>query len=72
MGKWSDTSENVLRQLQIVRVEHTYVISSQKNVKIRTFRSYQIVQVQHTCVLSSQKNLKNRIFGSYLFKKFPT
>jgi hypothetical protein len=30
MVKWSDTSENVLRQLQIVQIQHTYVISSQK------------------------------------------
>jgi hypothetical protein len=33
MVKWSGTSENVLRQLQIVQVQHTYVISSQKNNK---------------------------------------
>jgi hypothetical protein len=30
MVKWSDTSENVLRQQQIVQIQHTYVISSQK------------------------------------------
>jgi uncharacterized protein YgbK (DUF1537 family) len=31
--KWlngSDTSENVLRQLQIIQIQHTYVKSSQK------------------------------------------
>jgi hypothetical protein len=31
MVKWSDTSENMLRQLQIVKIQYTYVISSQKN-----------------------------------------
>jgi hypothetical protein len=30
MVKWSETSENVLRQLQIVQIQHTYVTSSQK------------------------------------------
>ena len=30
MVKWSDTGENVLRQLQIIQIQHTYVISSQK------------------------------------------
>jgi hypothetical protein len=30
MVKWSDTSENVLRQLQIIQIQHTYVISSKK------------------------------------------
>jgi hypothetical protein len=40
MVKWADTSENVLRQLQIVQVQHTYVISSQKNLKNRTFWSH--------------------------------
>jgi hypothetical protein len=40
MVKLSDTIENVLRQLQIVQIQHTYVISSQKNLKNRTFRSY--------------------------------
>jgi hypothetical protein len=39
MVKLSDTRENVLRQLQIVQIQHTYVISSQKNVKNRTFQS---------------------------------
>jgi hypothetical protein len=34
MDKRSDTSENVLRQLQIVQIQRTYVISSQKNLKI--------------------------------------
>jgi hypothetical protein len=37
MVKGSDTSENVLRQLQIVQSEHTYVISSQKIKKIELF-----------------------------------
>jgi hypothetical protein len=40
MVKSSDTSEDVLRQLQIVQIQHTYVISSQKDLKNRTFRSY--------------------------------
>jgi hypothetical protein len=40
MVKWSDTSENVLRQLQIVQIQYTYVRSSQKNLKNRTFWSY--------------------------------
>jgi hypothetical protein len=40
MVKWSETSENVLRQLQIVQIQHTYVISSEKNLKNRTFWSY--------------------------------
>jgi hypothetical protein len=31
MVRWSDASENVLRQLQIMQIEHMYVISSQKN-----------------------------------------
>jgi hypothetical protein len=30
MVKWSGTSKNVLRQLQIVQIQHTYVISSKK------------------------------------------
>jgi hypothetical protein len=30
MVKWSDTSEDVLRQLQVVQMQHTYVISLQK------------------------------------------
>jgi hypothetical protein len=33
MVKWSDMSENVLRWLQIIQIQHTYVISSQKNLK---------------------------------------
>jgi hypothetical protein len=37
MVKWSDMSENVLRQLQIVQIQHTYVISSQKIKKIELF-----------------------------------
>jgi hypothetical protein len=37
MLKWSDTSENVLRQLQIVQIWHTYVISSEKIKKIELF-----------------------------------
>jgi hypothetical protein len=41
MVKWSDTSENVLRHLQILQIQHTYVISSQKKLKRKgTFRSY--------------------------------
>jgi hypothetical protein len=40
MVKWSDTSENVLRQLQILQIQHTYVISPQKNLKNKTFHSY--------------------------------
>jgi hypothetical protein len=28
--KWSDRSENVLRQLLFVQIQHTYVISLQK------------------------------------------
>jgi hypothetical protein len=35
--RWSDTSENVLRQLQIIQLQHAYVINSQKS---KTFRSY--------------------------------
>jgi hypothetical protein len=31
MVKWSDMSESVLGLLQIVQIQHTYVISSQKN-----------------------------------------
>jgi hypothetical protein len=31
MVKWSDTSESVLRELQIVQIQYTYVVSSQKN-----------------------------------------
>jgi hypothetical protein len=38
MVKWSDTSENMLRQLQIVQVQHAYVTNSQKHLKNRTFR----------------------------------
>jgi hypothetical protein len=38
MFRWSDISENVLRQLQIIQIQHTYVISSQKNNI--TFQSY--------------------------------
>jgi hypothetical protein len=34
---WSDTGENVLRQLQIVQIQHTYVISSQKIKKTQLF-----------------------------------
>jgi hypothetical protein len=26
-----DTGENVLRQVQIVQIQHTYVVSSEKN-----------------------------------------
>jgi hypothetical protein len=37
MVKWSDTSENVVRQLQIVQIQHIYVISSQKIKKIKLF-----------------------------------
>jgi hypothetical protein len=37
MVKWSDTSENVLRQLQIVQVQQIHVISSQKFKKIELF-----------------------------------
>jgi hypothetical protein len=37
MVRWSVTCENVLRQLQIVEIQHTYVISSQKNKKIELF-----------------------------------
>jgi hypothetical protein len=37
MVKWSDMSENVLRQLQIVQIQHTYVISSQKIKEIELF-----------------------------------
>jgi hypothetical protein len=37
MVKWSDASENVLRQLQVVQIQHAYVISSQKNEKIELF-----------------------------------
>jgi hypothetical protein len=39
MVKWSYTSENVLSQLQIIQIQHTYVISSQKikNKKIEPF-----------------------------------
>jgi hypothetical protein len=40
MVKLSDTSENVLKQLQVVQVQHTYVISSQKNLKNWTFWFY--------------------------------
>jgi hypothetical protein len=29
--RWSDTGEDMLRQLQILQIQHTYVISSQKN-----------------------------------------
>jgi hypothetical protein len=31
MVRRADTGENVLRQLQIIQIQHTYVISSQKN-----------------------------------------
>jgi hypothetical protein len=31
MFGWPDTGENVLRQLQIMQVQHMYVVSSQKN-----------------------------------------
>jgi hypothetical protein len=40
MVKWSDTSENVLRQLKIIQIQRTYVISSQKNLKNGNFQSY--------------------------------
>jgi hypothetical protein len=30
MVRWSDTGENVLRQLQIIQIRHTYIINSQK------------------------------------------
>jgi hypothetical protein len=37
MVKSSDTSENVLRQLHIVHIKHTYVISSEKFKKTELF-----------------------------------
>jgi hypothetical protein len=37
MVKWSDTSDNVLRQPKILQIQHTYVISSQKIKKIKLF-----------------------------------
>jgi hypothetical protein len=37
MVKWLDTTENVLRQLQIVQIQHTYVIRPQKIKKIELF-----------------------------------
>jgi hypothetical protein len=37
MVTWSDTSENVFRQLQIVQIQDTYVISSQKIKKVKLF-----------------------------------
>jgi hypothetical protein len=37
MVRWSDTDENVLRQLQIIQIQHTYVISSQKIKKVEFF-----------------------------------
>jgi hypothetical protein len=40
MAWWSDTGENVLRQLQIVQIQCTYVKSSQKNLQNITFLSY--------------------------------
>jgi hypothetical protein len=39
MDKWSDTGENVLWQVQIIQIQHTYVISSQKIKKIEFFGS---------------------------------
>jgi hypothetical protein len=37
----SDTSENVLRLLQITQIQHTYVVSSEKYKKMYvTFQSY--------------------------------
>jgi hypothetical protein len=33
MVRWSDTGENVLRQLYITQIQHTYVTSSEKNKK---------------------------------------
>jgi hypothetical protein len=38
--KWLDGQikcENVLRQLQIIHIQHTYVISTQKNLKTEFF-----------------------------------
>jgi hypothetical protein len=37
MVKRSDTSENVLRQLQVVQIQHAHVRSSQKVKKIELF-----------------------------------
>jgi hypothetical protein len=37
MVKWSDTSENVLRWLKIIQIQHTYGISLQKSSKNRIF-----------------------------------
>jgi hypothetical protein len=37
MVRWSDKSENVSRQMQIVPIQHTYVISSQKIKKIELY-----------------------------------
>jgi hypothetical protein len=37
MVKWSDTSENGLGQLQIVQIQHTYVISSKKKFQEENF-----------------------------------
>jgi hypothetical protein len=31
MVRRPDTDENVLRQMQIIQIQHTYVIGSQKN-----------------------------------------
>jgi hypothetical protein len=33
MVRWSDTGENALRQLQIIQIQHTHVISSYKHLK---------------------------------------
>jgi hypothetical protein len=36
MVEWSDTGENMLRQLSIIQIQHMYVISSQK-IKKKNF-----------------------------------
>jgi hypothetical protein len=37
MVRWSDTGENVLRQLQIIQIQHTYLTLHKKNKKIQLF-----------------------------------
>jgi hypothetical protein len=37
MVTWSDTGENVLRQMKIIQIQHMYVISSQNNSKMEVF-----------------------------------
>jgi hypothetical protein len=31
MVRWSNAGQNVLRQLQIIQIQHMYVVSSQKS-----------------------------------------